>query len=243
MSQVSGSMLVEAVILVGGTGTRLRSVVNDRPKPMAEVAGRPFLEWLLVALRSQGVQRVVLCTGYLGGVVEDYFGDGKWLNLEISYSRDPVPLGTGGALRYALTQVQTDCFLVLNGDSYCHIDLDRFLSKHVSCRAKVTLWLVPMSNCERYGRVEIGKSGAVLVFHEKSSGKHAGLISAGAYLLEREIIKDIPEGQAVSLEVGFFPTLIGHGLYAIAGDGPFLDIGTPEAFATAEQFFALNVLK
>ena len=239
---VDRQKLREAVILVGGKGARLQSVMSDRPKPMAEVGGRPFVEWLLLALRTQGVRRTVLCTGYMSEVVEMYFGDGRQWDMEVVYSRDPVPLGTAGAVRHALAQVRSDRFLMLNGDSYCHVDINHFEEVHVARGARATLWLVSADDCSRYGSVEIGEDGAVRAFQEKSSGKRAGLINAGIYLLEREVVKTIPEGRTVSIETEFFPTLIDHGLYAVVGNGPFLDIGTPEAYATAEQFFALSAL-
>ena len=231
----------EAVILVGGKGCRLQSVVNDRPKPMAEVAGRPFVEWLLLALRAQGVQRAILCTGHMGEMVEAYFGDGRHLDMEIVYSRDPTPLGTAGALRHALGQICSECFLALNGDSYCRVDVERLLKAHRAHEARATLWLVRVDDCSRYGSVEIGRDGTVYAFREKSQERRSGLINTGVYLLERKLVKTIPEGRAVSIETEFFPSLIGHGLYAVVGDGPFLDIGTPEAYATAEQFLALNM--
>lgn len=227
--------LLDAMILVGGKGNRLQGIVNDRPKPMAEVAGRPFIEWLLLALRFQGVHRVVLCTGHMGQVVEDYFGDIWRWDMEIVYSRDPMPLGTAGALRYALTAVKTNRILVLNGDSYCRFDLPTLLEAHQKNHARVTLRLTPADDCSRYGSVETSQDGAVRAFHEKSSEKRVGLISAGIYLIERDAVATIPEGRVVSIETEFFPSLIGHGLYAVVGDGPFLDIGTPESYEMAEQ--------
>jgi D-glycero-alpha-D-manno-heptose 1-phosphate guanylyltransferase len=124
----------EAAILVGGKGTRLQRVVKDRPKPMAEVAGRPFVEWLLL-LRAQDVRRVVFCTGYMAEVIEAHFGDGRQWKMEFAYSRDPVLLGTAGAVRCALTQLHSDRFLVLNGDSYCHVDTNCLEAGHVASGA------------------------------------------------------------------------------------------------------------
>jgi len=226
----------EAVILVGGKGTRLQSVVKDRPKPMAKVAGRPFVEWLLLLLRAQDVRRVVFCTGYMAEAIEAHFGDGRQWNMELVYSCEPVLLGTAGAVRYALTQLHSDRFLVLNGDSYCHVDTKRLEAVHMASGARATLWLVKVDDCSRYGSVEIGQDGAVRAFHEKRSERRAGIINAGVYMLERELVNTISEGRTVSLETEFFPTLIGHGLYAVVGDSPLLDIGTPEAYATAESF-------
>jgi NDP-sugar pyrophosphorylase family protein len=232
----------DAMILVGGKGTRLQSIVSDRPKPMAEVAGRPFVEWLLLALRVQGVQRVIFCTGYMSEMVEAHFRDGRQWDMEVVYSRDPIPLGTAGAVRYALSQVRSDRFLVLNGDSYCRVDVSRSEEVHSTRDARATLWLVQVNDCRRYGSVVVGDNGAVQAFREKLPEKRAGLINAGVYLLEREVAESIPDGRAVSMETEFLPQLIGHGLYAVVGEGPFLDIGTPEAYAVADAFFGWGTL-
>lgn len=229
----NSKILCEAIILVGGRGTRLQSIVNDRPKPMAEVAGRPFLEWLLVALQVQGVRRVILCTGYRGEIVEKYFGDGKQWNLEIQYSQEPAPLGTAGAVRNALDLIEKKQFLVLNGDSYCRLDLKKLVNSHIKKKAAITMWLVNVDDSRRYGSVQIGTEGAVQAFQEKSSVQSSGLINAGIYLMEREIGEAIPVGQTYSLETDFFPRFVGRGLYAVVGEPPFIDIGTPESFAGA----------
>jgi NDP-sugar pyrophosphorylase family protein len=224
--------------LAGGKGTRLRRVVKDRPKPMAKVAGRPFLEWLLLSIRAQGVRRAIICTGHMSEIIEGYFGDGGQWDMEVVYSCDPVPLGTGGAVRFALNQVHSDRFLVMNGDSYCRIDIDCLVKKHVICSARATISLIEINDCRRYGYVTIDEKGNVQCFHEKPHERCSGLINAGIYLLEREAVLKIPDGEAVSIETDFFPLLIGHGLYAEVGKGPFLDIGTPESYASADKFFA-----
>ncbi|MDI7275164.1 MAG: nucleotidyltransferase family protein [Anaerolineae bacterium] len=225
----------EAVILVGGKGTRLRGVVSDRPKPMAEVGRRPFLEWIVLALRSQGVCRVVFCTGYMSEVIERHFTDGRSLGVDIAYSRDPTPLGTGGALRNALSLIHSEVFLALNGDSYCRLDVDCLARTHRARRARATLWLVPVEDCGRYGSVDIDEGGAVLAFREKSSACGPGLISAGVYLLHADAISDLQPGRMISIEKDVFPRLVGRGLYAVLGTGPFIDIGTPEAYRKAEE--------
>jgi len=228
---------LEAMILVGGKGSRLEGLVNDRPKPMAEVAGRPFVEWLVTALKDQGVRRLIFCTGYMSEVIEAHFHDGRQWGMEILYSRDPIPLGTAGAIRYALGLIRSDRFLVMNGDSYCHVDIRRLEEVHVAHAAYASLWLVSVDDCSRYGSVTIGEGGVVHAFNEKLPEKQGGLISAGVYLFERQIVESIPEGRAVSLETDFFPWLIGNGLYAVVGEGPFLDIGTPEAYIAAQKCF------
>ena len=230
-------LLLDAIILAGGRGTRLRSVVSYRPKPLAEVAGRPFVEWLLLTLRTQGVRRAVLATGYKGEIVEAAFGNGARLGLELAYAHETVPLGTGGAARHALQQVTTDHVLVLNGDSFCPFDVRRLLTNHQRTGARATLLLAPMDDCRRYGAVEAAEDGRVLSFREKNADLGAGLINAGVYLFDRRTLESIPADRAVSLENDTFPALIGHGLYATVGEGPFLDIGTPESYASAERFF------
>ena len=239
----TNNMQLEALILAGGKGTRLGGVVIDRPKPMASVNGRPFLEWLLLSLRAQGVYRVILCTGYMSEMLEAHFGDGHSLDMAVQYSRDPALLGTAGAVRHALGLVQGDRFLVLNGDSYCRADLCQLSQAHASRPASATIWLVQVDDCRRYGSVVIGKDAAVQAFQEKLPEKCAGLINAGVYLLERQVAETIPDKRAVSLETEFLPELIGHGLFAVVGEGPFLDIGTPETYAIADEFFAREKLK
>jgi D-glycero-alpha-D-manno-heptose 1-phosphate guanylyltransferase len=226
------------MILVGGKGTRLRSVVSDRPKPMAEVAGRPFVEWLLPFLHEQGIRRVVLCTGHLSEQVEAHFGDGRRWGMELICSRDPFPLGTGGAVRHALDRIEGDRFLVLNGDSYCRCDIRTLTQVHLRSAAQATLWLVAMEDCRRFGSVLLSEDGAVTSFAEKSLESGPGLVNAGVYLIERDAAETIPPGRAVSLEREFFPGLIGRGLYAVAGRESFIDIGTPESYAGASRFIA-----
>ena len=233
---------MEAVILVGGKGSRLQSVVNDRPKPMAAVAGRPFVEWLLLSLRAQGVQRIIFSTGYMSEMVETHFGNGRKWDIDVSYSLDPFPLGTAGAVRHALKQVESNHFLVVNGDSYCRANISRLEERHLSQGARASLWTVPVDDCRRYGSVDLDKNGAVHAFLEKPFEKQPGLINAGVYLLEREVVESIPEGKTYSLETDFFPSLIGHGLYAVLGEGPFLDIGIPETYSLAEEFLSQDML-
>lgn len=231
---------MKAVILVGGLGKRLRKIISDRPKPMALINGQPFLELLLIYLRKKKINDIILCTGYKGHKVEEYFGEGVRFDLNITYSREQSPLGTGGAVRNALNHFKNERFLVLNGDSFCNFDTDLLLQAHEETSAKATMWLVAMNDCRRFGSVDIRGNGIVTSFREKSSALHSGLINAGVYLIERSIIENIPEDCAVSLETEVFPQLVENGLYAVAGDGPFLDIGTPESFTEAQSFFLTN---
>ena len=233
---VGGKKAPQAVVLVGGQGTRLRALVSDRPKPMVEVASRPFLEWLLAGLRADGVLRVVLCIGHMGQVVRAHFRDGSNLGQEIAYSEDPELLGTGGALRKALPLLETDPVLVLNGDSYCEVDVPAFLAWHQERKARGSLALVHVPDTGRYGRVHLDGSGRILHFEEKGRSD-PGWINAGVYLLARPLVASIPADRAVSIERELFPDWVEAGLYGFPTPGRFIDIGTPESYLQAESFF------
>lgn len=228
---------IAAAILAGGLGTRLRSVVSDRPKVLAEIHGRPFLTYLLDEIASVGIEHAVLCTGYKAEMVRQILGD-DYRGVHLSYSEEANPLGTGGALRQALPNLMTSTALVLNGDSFCHTDLAEFHAWHVAHGAQTSLLLAQVPDTTRYGNVMIDDIGRVLEFSEKGQHHGPGFINAGVYLLSRELIADIPPGRAVSLEREVFPGWVGHGLYGYAGGREFIDIGTPESFSLAEQFFA-----
>ena len=227
---------LSVAVLAGGLGTRLRPVVADRPKALAEIHGRPFLAYLLDQLSDAGSSRVVLCTGHLGEQIEHAFGK-RYRKLQISYSRETRPVGTGGALRLALPHLLSDPVLVMNGDSFCATDLTSLWAWHCNRGSQGTMLLAEVPNTERYGSVKINADGAVTQFVEKKQGG-SGSINAGVYLLSRQVIDSIPDDAAVSLEHDVFPALMSHGLCGYQGRGRFLDIGTPEDFAAAEQFFA-----
>lgn len=225
-------------MLVGGKGTRLKSVVSDRPKPMAEVAGKPFLEWILLALRDRGVTRIVLCSGYMPEFIEDYFGDGTELGMKFSYSVDPYPLGTGGAVRYSLEHISGGRFLVLNGDTYCEFDIEALKRTHIDSGGAATIWTTKVEDSHRFGSMDLAADNSVTAFHEKQASRGPGVVNAGIYLIERTTMNDIPAGKVVSLETEVFPDLVGNGLYSASGDAPFLDMGTPDSFAMAEEFLS-----
>jgi NDP-sugar pyrophosphorylase family protein len=171
-------------------------------------------------------------------MVEAHFGDGARWGLRLTYAQEERPLGTGGATRHALRHVRSPRVLVLNGDSWCPLEVDRLRATHAAAGARATLWLIHMDDCRRYGSVEIAPDGRVLAFREKAASAREGLVSAGVYLFERDLLEALPADRAVSLETEVFPSLIGRGLYGVVAQGPFLDIGTPESYAMAESFFA-----
>lgn len=232
--------MLPAFILAGGLGTRLRAVVSERPKPLGEVNNRPFLDFLLCQLHSAGVRRAVLCTGYLAERVKSYYGS-AFGEMEIAYSVEHEPLGTGGAIRLAADRHPDECFLVLNGDSWFGIDIAGFLAEAPDS-ASAAIALAPVDDVARYGAVRFDDHRRILEFTEKScddsADPRAGWINAGIYLLRREHVLELPAGEKSSLERDLFPTLIKRHLHAHPAEAPFIDIGVPETYARAGEFFA-----
>lgn len=227
---------VTAFVLAGGRGLRLRSVISDRPKPLVDVGGRPFVTRLLDQLARTEIRRVMLCTGHMAEMVEESLGS-HYAGLRLLYSREYDVLGTAGALRLALQGINSATALVLNGDSYCDVDLAAFGEDHEGSGAAASLVLVGVEDAGRYGRVGVDSEGWVDRFEEKVEGSGPGLINAGIYLLRRQVIETIPTRRAVSLEREIFPKLVGHGLRGYETAGRFLDVGTPASLARAEEFF------
>jgi len=228
-----------AVILAGGLGTRLRSVVADRPKVMARVCGRPFLAWWLDCLERQGVREVILCLGYRAGQVRHCFG-ARYRGLSLAYSTEPAPLGTGGALRHALPWVGADVFLALNGDSFCEADLGGFWRAHQARSAPASILMTRVPDTRRFGCIRVDQNGRIIGFAEKGEQRGPGWINAGVYLLARRLFQALPPGQSLSLERDLLPCWLAGGVYGFPAQGRFIDIGTPESYALAEDFFAAS---
>jgi NDP-sugar pyrophosphorylase family protein len=227
-----------AVILAGGLGTRLRSMVNDRPKVMAEIQGRPFLEWLVISLRQGGIHRILLSIGYLGQSIVDYFQDGQAWGVSIDYSREPVPLGTGGALRHCLPLLGEGPVLVLNGDSSCGINFQNYLTWFGTRDRMGALALAQVPQTNRFGQVEITDEGEISRFQEKASLSPSLWINAGVYLFSPHLLQTIPEGKTVSLEREILPNWVGRGLWGYPCSGEFVDLGTPEGYQETQKLFS-----
>jgi NDP-sugar pyrophosphorylase family protein len=227
---------IPAVVLAGGLGTRLRAAVSDRPKVLAPVLGRPFLFHLLDWLEGTGVRDVVLCTGYGAEQVREAV---RWSykGMRVRHSREPEPMGTGGALRAALPLLPSGPVLVANGDSFPRVDLAAFVDFHLRRGSGASLVLARVPDASRFGRVEADARGRVLRFAEKDGRPVSGWINAGVYLLSRDRIASMPERRAVSLEREVFPGWLDHGIFAMRTDGAFIDIGTPESYREAGAFF------
>jgi D-glycero-alpha-D-manno-heptose 1-phosphate guanylyltransferase len=228
---------VRAFVLCGGAGTRLRSVLADRPKSMAPISGTPFLQLLLERLRSQGVSDVILGTGYMAEKIERYFGCGDKFALRIRYSREEEPLGTGGALKLAEPLI-SDPVLVLNGDSYVEWSLVAMLDLFIAKDADVVVVLQAVADVTRYGRVALDQDGRVTQFVEKGTAAGPGLINAGVYLLRKQIVRNLPAGTAISLEREVFPSLLERRVYGFVCSGLFVDIGIPDDLRRAQSLLA-----
>jgi NDP-sugar pyrophosphorylase family protein len=230
---------VGAFVLCGGQGTRLRSVVADRPKSMALISGTPFLQLLLERLESQGVSDVVLGTGYMAEKIERYFGDGKKFGLHIRHSREHEPLGTGGALKLAEPSIR-DPVLVLNGDSYVEWNLVPMLQLLATKHADLVIVLQAVADVTRYGSVTLDQDCRVTQFVEKGGAAGPGLINAGVYLLRKQIVRSLPAGTAISLEKEVFPRLLDRQVYGLICTGPFIDIGIPDDLRRAQALLATH---
>jgi NDP-sugar pyrophosphorylase family protein len=227
-----------AVLLVGGKGTRLRPIISAIAKPMATIGDRPFLELLVRQLSCQGIRRLVMCTGYLSREIEDEFGDGHTRGVEIEYSKEPEPLGTAGAIKFAEPFLRgVSIFLVMNGDSFIEMDLRELLRFHRESGGLASMAVLRMKNKKRYGTVQMDAKGRVYGFAEKISVESGGFVNAGVYVFNREIFEHIPEGPA-SLEKDIFPKLLAYGVYASVQGGVFIDIGTPEDYVRAQELNA-----
>jgi mannose-1-phosphate guanylyltransferase len=226
---------MQAVILVGGEGTRLRPLTSTVPKPVVPLVDRPFIAYMLEWLRRHGISDVVMSCGFLAAGVRNVLGDGTAFGIRLRYVEEPQPLGTGGAIRYAESLLD-ERFLVLNGDVLSDLDLTAQVEQHERTGARATLALVSVEDPSAYGLVRLNDDRSVADFLEKPSPDQVDsepLISAGAYVLEREVLDMMPAEGPCSIEREVWPEMVGHGLYGFAGQGYWLDIGTPERYLQA----------
>jgi mannose-1-phosphate guanylyltransferase len=227
---------MQAIVLVGGEGTRLRPLTESVPKPALTLVDRPFLAYMIEWLAGHGVDEVVLACGFLPDVLREALGDGERAGARVRYVAEPRPLGTGGAIRYAADQLGDELeerFLALNGDVLTDLDLTKLLRAHESRRARATIGVHPVQDAAAYGLVRLGEEGAVLAFEEKTGRHEPGQVNAGMYVLERSVLDLIPPGEAVSIEHDVFPEIVGDGLHGLALEGYWMDIGTPERYLQA----------
>lgn len=226
----------EVIVLAGGLGTRLRGVVDDVPKPLAPIAERPFLTWVLDALADQGLRRVVLATGYRGEQIETALG-AVWRGMSLDYSREPQPLGTGGAIALAMRRISGNACFVLNGDTWLALDYERFETATRTQDARLGVALAKVPDVARYGAVRVER-GRITGFVEKGASG-PGLVNAGVYCVARSLLERVPGGRVFSFEHEILvPATTREAVAAFTHTADFIDIGVPDDYRRAQMQFA-----
>jgi mannose-1-phosphate guanylyltransferase len=228
---------LKGVILAGGKGTRLRPLTYTRAKPMLPLVNKPFMEYFIQRLKSFGIDEIILSTGYLPGDFSHYFGNGERFGVDLRYVTEDAPLGTCGAVKNVEKYLDDEPFCVFNGDILTGLDLKDMISYHKEKKADITISLVPVEDPTAYGLVPIDSEGKVKEFLEKPSQDEivTNLINAGTYIIERHILRHVPEGENYSFERELFPKVLklGYKIYGFVSDAYWLDVGTPEKYMAA----------
>lgn len=223
---------IDAVILCGGLGQRLKSTIGEKQKVMAEINQRPFLDLLMDYLKKNGLRRFILCTGYQADMIEQYYRKNKGTTI-FEFSREKEPLGTGGALKHAQGFVKSDPFFVLNGDSFCAVDLKALFDFHQFQKALASLVIAQAQNSKDFGSITLGDSQRIVAFDEKQgTGTY---VNAGVYCFNRSVFNLMSSDKNFSLEYDFFPKLAGRPFYGFLTDKELFDIGTPERYEKAKR--------
>ena len=231
-------MLKEAIILAGGFGTRLQSVVSDVPKPMAPINNEPFLNYIFDYLKYYKIEHVVLSTGYLSEKISEYYKN-EFQGIKISYTREEKPLGTGGGIRLAMEKCHTENVLVLNGDSFFDVDISAHYQNHVGKGSDCTLALRKVNNAARYGTIVLGDANKINAFKEKDSIEQSGLINGGVYIINRGLyLYKTTTNFNFSIEKDFYEKRINEiNIFGFEYEGYFIDIGIPEDYKKAQDDF------
>lgn len=228
---------MEAIILAGGFGTRLRPAISDLPKSMAGINGRPFLGYLFDRLIQHGFEHVILSVGYMHEQISDHFGN-AYRNLQISYAIEEKPLGTGGGIKLALEQAKSEEVLVLNGDTLFMLDLEGFNDFHLNHKSAFSLALRQVGDTGRYGSVRLDENARIAGFLEKQSSGGPGFINAGVYLISKKYFSELTLPEVFSLEKDFLEKeYMNSHFYGFACSGYFIDIGIPEDYIRAQTEF------
>lgn len=218
------------LILCGGQGTRIKHLLNGLPKPMYPVLGKPFLEHQISYLNKFGLNNIIISAGYRADVIQDYYGE-KYRIIE-----EKEPLGTGGAILYALNQIKTENFICLNGDTLFLLDFESFLDAGKLNNSHSTIALKKVLDSSRYGSIWKNDKNKIEKFAEKNTGTNSGLINAGVYYLNKKQLEKFDFPQKCSLETDIFPKLVNDKLFGFETDAEFIDIGTPETLHQIENF-------
>lgn len=230
-------MKFDVIVLAGGLGTRLRSVVSDVPKPMAPVAGKPFLDYVLEKLPLGHIEQIIMAVGYKYEAVENYYGQ-DYASVPIHYSVEDTPLGTGGGIKKALELCKQENVIVLNGDTFCDVNYEVLWEVHQQHNFELTMVLKSMETPDRYGTVLL-ENHTVRAFNEKQVGLKTGLINAGIYMVKSTILEKLPSESKFSFESTYLEQAVGTGhIGGVATDGLFIDIGIPEDYERSQSIFS-----
>lgn len=230
-------MIKEVIILAGGLGTRIRGSIGEIPKPMADINGNPFLEYLLNYLLRQGIEKVILSVGYKYEIIQSYFLN-SYKEIKIIYSVEEEPLGTGGAIKKSLNYSESEDVFILNGDTLFLLNLKNFYIFHKQKESVLSIALKPISEGNRYGSVEIDKESKIRSFKEKVNKKNEVLINGGVYLLNRDFFNSLKLPEKFSFEKDFLEKYFtDYPFYGFVTDSYFIDIGIPEDYKRAKYEF------
>lgn len=222
---------IDVVILCGGLGSRLKSVVYDRPKVLAKIGDTTFLDILLDNLAKYEFKNIILCVGYMKEKIKAHFNSNK--NYNIKFSEEDETLGTGGALKKAKPLIKSNPFIVLNGDSVCNINFREFFEFHINKKGILSMVLARSKKVQDFGSVALNSSQRIMSFKEKAVCTNECLVNAGIYLMQKEVFSYMPDENHFSLEYDFFPELIHDNCYGFITESELIDIGTPERYEKA----------
>lgn len=231
---MSKAIHADFLILCGGLGTRLRSVTGETPKVMAEVQGEPFLDFLIRYLERQGARRIILCAGYKAQLLIGHYKN-KFPSVDLDFSIETEPLGTGGAFKNARALVRNEICFGLNGDCFTPLQYRNLLDFHSARKARVSLVGVRVEGNKDFGTLAINDKDEITAFREKFETREVQYISAGIYCFHKDLFDVMPPAGKFSIEYDVFPELIGKSFFAYKTDAPFIDIGTPERFEWAKK--------
>ena len=230
-------MITEAIVLAGGFGTRLQKVVSNVPKPMAEISGEPFLNYIFYKLKKEGIKTVVLSVGYLSQHIINYYKE-EFAGIKIYYSTENTPLGTGGGIKLALDFCKQNEILVLNGDSFFNVPIQNFYLNHTSKNADCSIALRHVNNASRYGSVETDLEDRIISFQEKNEVEVSGNINGGVYILNKKHFIENTPSRNFSIEQNYFQALhTTEKFYGFPFHNYFIDIGIPESYNQANSDF------
>jgi len=229
--------LLDLIVLAGGKGTRLRTVLPDMPKVLAPINGKPFLDIILAFInRYISIKKVILAVGYKSEMIIKRYKNCQQYGFDILFSQERQLLGTGGAIKKALAISDTEQVLVMNGDTFVEIDIGDLVRLHKKNNASITIALKETDDAARYGSVQIDDNKRVVFFGEKEAGNVRGLINAGVYLINKGLFDNVESGRVFSFEKEMLPELVGGNVYGYVVHGRFIDIGVPSTYDMAQEY-------